>query len=70
MEQGALVVGVQPGEVDGQGAGGLDGGQLVGEALHGGRRGLGRVGLDPLKAGNRLSLLHLEQAVEGLDHAG
>ena len=70
VEQGALVVGVQPGEIDGQDAGGLDGGQLVGEALHGGRRGLGRVGLDRLEAGNRLSLLHLQQTVEGLDHAG
>ena len=70
VEQGALVIGVQPGEIDGQDAGGLDGGQLVGEALHGGRRGLGRVGLDRLEAGNRLPLLHLQQAVEGLDHAG
>ena len=70
VEQGALVIGVQPGEIDGQDAGGLDGGQLVGEALHGGRRGLGRVGLDRLEAGNRLPLLHLQQAVEGLHHAG
>ena len=66
VEQGALVIGVQPGEIDGQDAGGLDGGQLVGEALHGGRRGLGRVGLDRLEAGNRLPFLHLQQAVEGL----
>lgn len=29
-----------------------------------GRRGLGRVSLDRLKAGNRLALLHLQQAVE------
>ena len=70
MEQGALVIGVQPGEIDGQDAGGLDGGQLVGEVLHGRRRGLGRVGLDRLEAGSRLPLLHLQQAVEGLHHAG
>src|SRR5205823_10907931 len=68
VEQGALVIGVQPGQVDGQDASGLNGSPLVGEALQGSRRGLGRVSLDRLKAGNRLSLLHLQQAVEGLRH--
>jgi hypothetical protein len=70
VEQGALVIGVQPGEIDGQDAGSLDSGELVGKALHGGRRGLGRVRLDRLETGNRLPLLHLQQAVEDLDHAG
>ena len=69
VEQGPLVVGVQPGEVDGQNPGGLDGGELVGKALHGGRRGLGRVGLDRLEAGNRLPFLHFQEIVEGLRHA-
>ena len=69
VEQGALIIGVEPGEIDGQNPGGLDGGQLVGEALHGGRRGLGGVGLDRLEAGDCLPLLHLQQAVEGLRYS-
>jgi hypothetical protein len=31
VEQGALIIGVRPEKIDGQDAGGLDGGQLVGE---------------------------------------
>jgi hypothetical protein len=44
-EPGALVIGVQPGEIDGQGAGCLDCGQLVGEACMAVAEGLAELDL-------------------------